>query len=310
MLSRRMKLLIFFVFAFLFIAGGAWYFLTIKPLEIEIATLQESIKTEKRLIYQYENGNPEQTEQEIETLSLQKRVPVVDNMEQFLLMLEEAEVVSKSLIQNVSFSKSTEAVVNETTVEEDINNLEAGTYGMEQPESDEPILPEGLEKLVANLTIEADDYFELKDFVQRIEQFDRIINVDSLQYNGFTEITNITEEISEPPVLSYNMAISTYYFPKLEELKDQAPKYESENPSEKKNPLYQSELENLGFILPEKPSTDSGVEALTYTVKPGDTLFGLALKFYNSNDGMEKIREANGLMGSLILTGQELLIPL
>jgi hypothetical protein len=55
--------------------------------------LEASILSEQALIDQYENGNSSETKAEVQnTLSLQKKVPVVDNVDQFLLLLEEVIV--------------------------------------------------------------------------------------------------------------------------------------------------------------------------------------------------------------------------
>jgi hypothetical protein len=57
--------------------------------------LEASILSEQALIDQYENGNGNSGETKAEvqnTLSLQKKVPVIDNVDQFLLLLEEAIV--------------------------------------------------------------------------------------------------------------------------------------------------------------------------------------------------------------------------
>lgn len=48
---------------------------------------------------------------------------------------------------------------------------------------------------------------------------------------------------------------------------------------------------------------------VTYTVKKGDTLIGIARKMYGNSDDWKKIAEANGISGSLINVGQVLVIP-
>lgn len=321
MISRKMRVLLSILTAVLVLgASVSWYMLKVKPLEKQISTLESSILSEQALIDQYETGNSDNkaTEEGQNTLSLQKKIPVVDNVDQFLLLLEEAEVVSGSLISNVSFSKSTEAASNETTLEEDIETLE-GAEGAEQqeeqPESTSPTLPAGLEKLTATLTVEADHYFQLETFVRQMEQSERITNVESLQFSGFEEISHLEQLPEEQEVLTYNLTISTYYFPKLEELKDQAPKYEPLDPAEKKNPLYQSEIEdNLDepvdvskekYTVVEKDSKTYHV--YSYDVKSGDTLFQLSIQYYNSEKGIDLIRSWNSM--KRLLAGTTIRIP-
>ncbi|WP_053366988.1 LysM peptidoglycan-binding domain-containing protein [Bacillus sp. FJAT-27245] len=47
-----------------------------------------------------------------------------------------------------------------------------------------------------------------------------------------------------------------------------------------------------------------------HTVKPGETLYRIAMMYYNSQDGIAKIRQANGIIENEIKVGQTLKIPL
>ncbi|MDE3839434.1 peptidoglycan-binding protein LysM [Bacillus methanolicus] len=56
---------------------------------------------------------------------------------------------------------------------------------------------------------------------------------------------------------------------------------------------------------------DSGPKTIIYhTVQPNETLFRIAIKYYNSREGMDIIRDANGIQGNEIQAGQVLEIPL
>lgn len=50
-------------------------------------------------------------------------------------------------------------------------------------------------------------------------------------------------------------------------------------------------------------------EVTIYIVKPGDTLFSIAKKFYNSKAGIETIKTANGMKDNNIKIGMKLKIP-
>jgi LysM repeat protein len=56
---------------------------------------------------------------------------------------------------------------------------------------------------------------------------------------------------------------------------------------------------------------DSPVEELPrkYTVKPGDTLMDISVKFYGNQKDYVKIKEANNIEGETIFAGQALIIP-
>jgi type IV pilus assembly protein PilO len=139
--------------------------------------------------------------------------------------------------------------------------------------------------------------------------------VESLQFNGFEEISNLEELPEEREVLIYNLILSTYYFLKLEELKGQAPKYEPLDPAEKKNPLYQSEIEDkLDEPIDVSKEKYKEVEkdgktyqVYSYDVKSGDTLFQLSIKYYNSEKGIELIRSWNNM--KRLLAGTTIEIP-
>ncbi|OCA90962.1 hypothetical protein A8F94_03575 [Bacillus sp. FJAT-27225] len=56
-----------------------------------------------------------------------------------------------------------------------------------------------------------------------------------------------------------------------------------------------------------KPVTSNKI--LYHTVKPGETLFRIAMTYYKNQAGIDTIRKANGLVGNEIETGQTLKIP-
>lgn len=47
----------------------------------------------------------------------------------------------------------------------------------------------------------------------------------------------------------------------------------------------------------------------THTVAPGETLYRISVNYYQSGDGVEKIKSANGLSSNSISVGQTLVIP-
>ncbi|MDT9024703.1 LysM peptidoglycan-binding domain-containing protein [Rossellomorea yichunensis] len=47
-----------------------------------------------------------------------------------------------------------------------------------------------------------------------------------------------------------------------------------------------------------------------HTVAPKETLFRIAMKYYNSQSGVERIKEWNNIQNNEIQTGQVLEIPL
>ncbi|PLR99780.1 LysM peptidoglycan-binding domain-containing protein [Bacillus sp. T33-2] len=58
-----------------------------------------------------------------------------------------------------------------------------------------------------------------------------------------------------------------------------------------------------------QPDSGSGSETIYHTVGPGETLYRIAMKYYNSKDGIETIRKANNIKGNEVNKGQVLKIP-
>ncbi|EIJ78713.1 LysM repeat protein [Bacillus methanolicus PB1] len=72
---------------------------------------------------------------------------------------------------------------------------------------------------------------------------------------------------------------------------------------------HSSSAENAAAVL--EGNKDSGPKTIIYhTVQPNETLFRIAIKYYNSKAGIDIIRDANGIQGNEIQAGQVLEIPL
>lgn len=59
----------------------------------------------------------------------------------------------------------------------------------------------------------------------------------------------------------------------------------------------------------EQSKTEQSSDSKTHVVKPGETLYRIAMNYYNSPDAVEKIKSANGLSSDSISTGQTLILP-
>lgn len=62
--------------------------------------------------------------------------------------------------------------------------------------------------------------------------------------------------------------------------------------------------------VPKKVVVKGDYEVIYHTVQANETLFSIALKYYNSRDGMQRIREWNQFSGNEIYAGQTLQIPI
>lgn len=61
-------------------------------------------------------------------------------------------------------------------------------------------------------------------------------------------------------------------------------------------------------VVEEEP-TESVTSGKTHIVQPNETLYRIAMNYYNSPDAVQKIKDANGLTSDSISAGQKLILP-
>ncbi|WP_394187506.1 LysM peptidoglycan-binding domain-containing protein [Paenisporosarcina quisquiliarum] len=61
-------------------------------------------------------------------------------------------------------------------------------------------------------------------------------------------------------------------------------------------------------VVEEQP-TETETSGKTHIVQPNETLYRIAMNYYNSPDAVEKIKDANGLTSDSISEGQKLILP-
>ncbi|HHW37591.1 MAG TPA: pilus assembly protein PilO [Bacillales bacterium] len=239
--KKNLALILSVLLVVAMVVGSYFYFLN--PLKTKIKLLQDELTTEEKLYDTLAQQVGDTKTGVIENSRfLQKKLPVESFLEQFLLDLEKAEVVSKSLIEDMSFQDN---VVSENDVI--IDNSEDQAVGQENEaanvnESEEtgqrassvPSMPEGIKRVTVNLTVTSANFFDMIKFLETIESLERITKIDSLSFTGGEEILSLDDEIKE---LTYTVVLSTFYYPTLAELRDELPVFDTPPPSNKDNPL-------------------------------------------------------------------------
>lgn len=61
-------------------------------------------------------------------------------------------------------------------------------------------------------------------------------------------------------------------------------------------------------VVEEQP-TETETSEKTHIVQPNETLYRIAMNYYNSPDAVQKIKDANGLTSDSISEGQKLILP-
>jgi type IV pilus assembly protein PilO len=253
-LSKRQVLLLLGIFISIGIIYFALYSYILKPMHNRIEQLQQTLSTEQQLL-KATKARIAQQETEIpeSVVELQKRVPVKPMVEQLLLDLERAEVVSDSFISSISFNEGSEVPAHPSVPESDTEaaaeqpqssseaeqlntgSQSASTQGNEQqPNQPSITLPNGLKSISATLTVQSPTYYHLERFLETLEGLKRIVSVQSLSFTGNPEVTSVATEVQP---LTYSLTVAAFYYPSLTDLQDKIPPLDIPPPSKKRNPL-------------------------------------------------------------------------
>ena len=175
---------------------------------------------------------------------LLKRLPVDPMVEQLVLDVEKAEVISNSFVTSIEFNASQQATTTippETSSSDQVDQVsdESGNQ-VNNPNSEvkkmnpEPAMPDGLLKTTAQINVKADNYFSLEKFIATLETLRRVVVVEAISFSGPQEIFTLSDE--EAPI-EMVLTINAFYFPELGDLKDYNPKIETPEPANKRNPF-------------------------------------------------------------------------
>jgi type IV pilus assembly protein PilO len=237
------------------------------PLKNDLTFKQQSLSSEQKILATISRNTVSSSPVTIENTSeLQQKVPVKPMQDQLILDLEKAETISDSKIKSMSFSQDGQVgqAANQTNKEQSppansgstsTSNASNGTTSQNSGSSGTPsqnttnqgtasqqpsaAIPSGIKKLTVQLSVESPSYEQFETFISTLESLKRIVVVEAINYTGEQEITNLNQ-VSQP--LSYNLTISAYYMPNLEELQAQLPKIDVPAPAGKDNPLAQFPL--------------------------------------------------------------------
>jgi type IV pilus assembly protein PilO len=238
-LSKKEKTILFSGLFLILSVIGFSYFLFIYPLKNTVEQKETELKNQQQLLAVMESRDIQSTDQLVESsVQLQKQIPVKPMLEQFIIDLEMAETFSNSQITSISFSDegvtgTEDPSVTQTTPPAD------GTDNAGNPEqSSSTPKPAGIKEIKLDLSIETESYFDLEEFIDTIENIDRIVSVKSISFSGPPEVTSIGGETgAKVAKTTFSLSVSIYYYPGLEDLEAELPEMETEAPANKRNPL-------------------------------------------------------------------------
>lgn len=199
----------------LIMAVGFTYFSVYSPAKESKLQMERSLASEQEVLMALQNQLQELPEGErINPLELQQKITVEPLTDKVLLQVEQAELLSNTLIKSVGFTEEPFEI---------------------------PVPVEGVEnvqQLIATVELEAVDYEGITAFIKEIEAMKRIMIVEAINFNSNPEQTQLGEQ-QEP--LAVSLQFSAFYRPDLIALSDTAPKVDAPAPANKNNPMPQND---------------------------------------------------------------------
>ncbi|MBH0164024.1 hypothetical protein IHV12_03810 [Fictibacillus sp. 7GRE50] len=257
----------------LLIFGGYGYFVILSPLHQKVETVDSQITQQEALLKSLD-GKPKNSDSTLleNTHSLQEEVPVKSLVDQLLLQFEKAEVLSDSLILTMNFTDG-ETTENDGTLEgespeeasapesqptdganngspETSERTDDSQIPEEEPVTPEEnvtplapeVLPEGVKKITAEMSVVSKDYAGLVKFLKTIQEQKRITIIEAISFAGTDELEAASAD-AVTDQLKYEITISAYYLPELTDYLKDLPKGEFPAPNGKDNPLINNDEE-------------------------------------------------------------------
>ncbi|WP_137791978.1 hypothetical protein [Bacillus sp. E(2018)] len=263
----------------LLVIGGVYgYFGLLSPLHQRIESVDTELKQQEVLLKKANESVAVTTQTSENTFALQEEVPVKPLVDQLMLQFEKAEVLSDSLILTMDFSdgeasEEEEVVAEEETadspapeepaaeettetenLDEDVENTTEivededanESNAVESTESPTPavpeVLPQGVRKIKAEMSVVSKDYEGIQKFIRTIEELKRVIVVEGITFTGMEEL-EIASADAVTDQFKYEITISAYYLPELTDYLKDLPKGEFPAPNGKDNPLINNDEE-------------------------------------------------------------------
>lgn len=226
--NSRKTLMVVATTAIFILALVAAYFYFFPAINKQIVQAEEQLKLEEKLLEAVQNQ--QQTNKvEIspnELRALQRQVPVKPLVDQFIFDLEKAEIYSDSFILNYGFgagqySGSGITITNDEEEAEEETEQTANQFNSE--------------RITVNMSVITPGYDELIQFLERIEQLERITKIDQLSFTGYPEVRLLEQTADD---FTFSITISTFYLPELEEFAQYLPQINYPERGKRYNPLH------------------------------------------------------------------------
>ncbi|WP_416151356.1 hypothetical protein ACM26V_10450 [Salipaludibacillus sp. HK11] len=249
----------------------AYFFFVIQPLKQDVSEKELELSSEEQVLTSIQNSQETvETYEEHEVHTLLRTLPVHPWLDHWMLDLEKAELISDTEVHSYMFSRGVLQDGYFSELEEAEPETEGNDESLEDTNEDENVSPdlednldltsgdvaemeetsvvvvgedEEVNQVMATLSIDADSYDQLFQFLYEIEQLDRFTEIDALSFASPSEeafLMNQTEETNSE-ILSFDVHVSTYY---LDDLVEAFGEYEPGrpfvDPAMKDTPIYRN----------------------------------------------------------------------
>lgn len=325
-LTKRQKEIAMIVIAVIVLLGSAAYsyFSLYAPAKEARLQSEQLLSSEKEVLMslQAQQKSAPPTEK-ISTSDLQQKVSVDPLTDLILLQVEQAELISDTLVTSVNFAEAPVALA------QPVEGLE------------------NVQEVLTTIEFNAADYKNITTFIKEIEAMERIMVVDSIDFSANPEVTKEDQE-GEP--LTVSVSFSAFYRPDLIKLEESLPKVDSPAPAKKSNPLPKNDgtdlldtdsassetseqavettsspasqtpadinadseetIEEVSRVEPGKNAEVAGAQSeKVHQIEDGDTLSEISVEYFGDASKVAELQEANGMDDTLIFTGNSLIIP-
>jgi len=213
-----------------FILAIVLYFMLLRPLLTDLASKEKAIKVTKADIQlleaKVENFEQKSEKIDVDQLEMANKIPTEKELDDYILWLQKLEAITGSKLEKIDFTydSNVEFMEEETaegaSIDEEIEGLadiddESDGSEDEEPTIDPDIInekPEGLEIFIVKVKGYSKNFEDFIDFLEAIEQEERISFVSQLK---FVQPTKDDINFSEYPfiALSFEAELTTFYYP-------------------------------------------------------------------------------------------------
>lgn len=202
----------------------ALYSFVVKPKQEEAQSIRTEINylnTEiKSLEQNVADRQSQYSETDVNEFMLRKKVPNDRNIDSLILSIEEIEYVTGSQIRRIEFNNYDTLVSNSSLLNSTENSEDDESQGildeLQQTEelpvstiSEEP-LPQSLKLVTFIIEVTSPNETSLLQFIKEIEQIERIMHIDSIDFDLAGEEEQLFEDTSE--VVTAEAQVTTFYY--------------------------------------------------------------------------------------------------